>query len=279
MPYCLYIPSNSFQIEIKMEKGYGVRQELNRQIDSNLCVLQWALLLVLCLCLQHLKMSSFFYSTFTLIFGMLTILIFIKWEKMHNTCSKKIVKYSHTLNSLLEMIFFFPSVVIIRLVLHFLDPLHKSCLQIKSKCRFSLVHYFWSLASKIFLFLVVVTCLFFLYYSILFNLSPTRTLAVGHSVPFYLTATVLILTLSALPCEFLSVSYLVISTTVGKSFDANSVYIIPTDLPLLFPFLNIFFGMLLISYPCIKLVEYHHPGFCFGMVFRSKRLRYIYFSY
>ena len=45
MPYCLYIPSNSFQIEIKMEKGYGVRQELNRQIDSNLCVLQWALLL------------------------------------------------------------------------------------------------------------------------------------------------------------------------------------------------------------------------------------------
>ena len=166
--------------------------------------------------------------------------------------------------------FFFPSVVIIRLVLHFLDPLHKSCLQIKSKCRFSLVHYFWSLASKIFLFLVMVTCLL-LYYSILLNLSPTQTLAVRHSVPFYLAATVLILTLSALPCGFLAVSYLVISTTVGKSFDANSVYIIPTDLPLLFPFLNIFFGMLLISYPCIKLVEYHHHGFCFGMVFRSKR--------
>ena len=131
------------------------------------------------------------------------------------------------------------------------------------------MHYFWSLASKIFLFLVVVTCLFLLYYSILLNLSPTRTLAVGHSVPFYLAATVLILTLSALPCEFLAVSYLVISTTVGKSFDANSVY--PTDLPLLLPSLNIFFSMLLIGYPCIKLVEYHHPGFCFGMVFRSKR--------
>ena len=25
IPYCLYIPSNSFQIEIKMEKCYGVR--------------------------------------------------------------------------------------------------------------------------------------------------------------------------------------------------------------------------------------------------------------
>ena len=163
---------------------------------------------------------------------------------------------------------FFPSVVIIRLVLHFLEPLYKSCLQIKSKSRFSLVHYFWSLASKIFLFLVMVTCLL-LYYSILLNLSPTRTLGVGHSVPFYLAATVLILTLSALPCGFLAVSYLVISTTVGESFDANSVY--PTDLPLLFPSLYIFFGMLLIGYRCIKLVEFHHPGFCFGMVFRSKR--------
>ena len=144
-----------------MEKCYGVRQELNRQIDSNLCVRQWALLLVLCLCLQHLRirhchltfLSSLFYSTFTLVSRMLTILIFMKWEKIYNTCSKKIVKYSHTLNSLLEMIFF-PSVVIIRLVLHFLDPLYKSCLQNKSKCRFSLVHYFWILASKIFLFLV-----------------------------------------------------------------------------------------------------------------------------
>ena len=97
-----------------------------------------------------------------------------------------------------------------------------------------------------------------------------------HSVLFYLAATVLILTLSSLPCGFLAVSYLVISTTVGKSFDANSVY--PTDLPLLFPSLNIFFGMLSIGYPCIKLVEYHYPGFCFAMVFRSKRLRYIYFS-
>ena len=140
MPYCLYIPSNSFQIEIKMEKCYGVKQALNRKILSNLCVLQWALSLVLCLCLQHLKirqchltfLSSFCYSTFTLVFGMLTILIFMKWETLYNTCSKKIVKYSHTLNSLLEMIFT-PSVAIMRLVLHFLEPLYKSCLQIKSK--------------------------------------------------------------------------------------------------------------------------------------------------
>ena len=49
-----------------MEKCDEVRQELNRQIDSNLCVLQWALLLVLCLCLQHLKMSSHFSIQFLL---------------------------------------------------------------------------------------------------------------------------------------------------------------------------------------------------------------------
>ena len=196
LPYCLYIPSNSFQIEIKMEKCYRVRQELNRQIDSNLCVPQWALLLVLCLCLQHLKirqchltfLSSFFYSTFTSVFGMLTILIFMKWEKIYNTCSKKIVKYNHTLKYLLKMIFF-PFVVIIRLVLHFLELLYKSCLQIKSRSIFSLVHYFWSLASRIFLVLVMVTYLL-LYYrvSILLNLSPTQTLAVGHSVPFLLSS-------------------------------------------------------------------------------------------
>ena len=84
---------------------------------------------------------------------------------------------------------FFPFVVIIRLVLHFLELLYKSCLQIKSRSIFSLVHYFWSLASRIFLVLVMVTYLL-LYYrvSILLNLSPTQTLAVGHSVPFLLSS-------------------------------------------------------------------------------------------
>ena len=87
----------------------------------------------------------------------------------------------------------------------------------------------------------------------------------GHSVPFYLAATALILTISALPYRFLAVSYLVIVTTVGESFDASSTH--PTHLPLLFPVLYLFRGMLL-SYPCIKMVELHHPG---SMVFRSKR--------
>ena len=44
LPYCLNIPSHSFQLKL-------VRQVLTRKIDSNLSVFQWALLLVLCLCL------------------------------------------------------------------------------------------------------------------------------------------------------------------------------------------------------------------------------------
>ena len=136
----------------------------------------------------------------------------------------------------------------------------------------------------------MVTCLL-LYYSVLLNLATNQTLVVGHScphlprvnkgfffsVPFYLAATSLILTISALPCQFLAVPYLVFVTTVGESFYASSTH--PRDL-LLFPVLYLFLGTLL-SYPCIKTVELHHPGIFFSMVFRSKRFvtSTMYFSY
>ena len=51
LPYCLNIPSHSFQLKL-------VRQGLTRKMDSNLSVFQWALLLVLCLCLKHLKIKA-----------------------------------------------------------------------------------------------------------------------------------------------------------------------------------------------------------------------------
>ena len=84
----------------------------------------------------------------------------------------------------------------------------------------------------------MVTCLL-LYYSILLNFATNQTLVVGHSVPFYLTATSLILTISALPYQFLAVPYLDFVTTVGESFDASSTN--PTDL-LLFPVLYLSLG-------------------------------------
>ena len=113
----------------------------------------------------------------------------------------------------------------------------------------------------------MVTCLL-LYYSILFNITTIQSLAVGYSVPFYLAATVLLLTISALPYQFLAVLYLVTAITVGESFDASSIH--PTDLPLLFPALYLFLGMLL-GYSCLKMVKFHHPDFFFSMVFKSKR--------
>ena len=113
----------------------------------------------------------------------------------------------------------------------------------------------------------MVTCLL-LYYSILFNITTIQSLAVGNSVPFYLAATVLLLTISALPYQFLAGFYLVTAITVGESFDASSIH--STDLPLLFPALYLFLGMLL-SYSCLKMVKFHHPGFFFSMVFKSKR--------
>ena len=44
LAYCLNIPSHSFQLKL-------VRRGLTRKMESNLSVFQWALLLVLCLCL------------------------------------------------------------------------------------------------------------------------------------------------------------------------------------------------------------------------------------
>ena len=61
LPYCLKIPSHSFQLKL-------VRQGLTRKMDSNLSVFQWALLLVLCLCLQHLKIKELSQSRCTIQF-------------------------------------------------------------------------------------------------------------------------------------------------------------------------------------------------------------------
>ena len=51
LPYCLNIPSHSFQLKL-------VRQGFTRKRDSNWSVFQWTLLLVLCLCLKHLKIKA-----------------------------------------------------------------------------------------------------------------------------------------------------------------------------------------------------------------------------
>lgn len=132
-----------------------------------------------------------------------------------------------------------------------LEPLYKTCLPVKPQSKFSLVKYFWSLASKVFL-STVMTCLF-LYYSILLNLGTTQTLlAVSkhYSVTMY------------------SAGILLIVIAVGENFDATSNN--TTGIPMFFPVIYLLLGLML-AYSCVKMVEFHHPGFLFSMVLRSKR--------
>ena len=136
------------------------------KIDLNLGVLQWTMWLLLCLCLQQFKtrycylilLSNLLYSTLTLVCVVVTVVVLMNWKVICNTFSRQIAKYSQTLNYLLEIIFF-PSVFIIKLFLHLLEPLYKTCLQFKSTSKYSIAQFFWSLASKVFLSTVMVTCL------------------------------------------------------------------------------------------------------------------------
>ena len=165
-----YIPSSFCQTPIKIWHANGVGYVFVTKIDSNLGVLQWAMLLLLCLCLQQFKtrhfhlilLSNLLYSTLTLVCVVVTVIVLMNWQVICNTFSIQIAKYSQTLNYLLEILFF-PFVFIIKLLL-------QTCSRFKSSSKYSLVQYFWSLASKGFLSNVMVTCLL-PYYSILFNIT------------------------------------------------------------------------------------------------------------
>ena len=178
----------------------------------------------------------------------ITIFVLMNWEMMCRTCSKQIVKYNQRLDYILEIILC-PAVVLLRLFLSPLEPLYKTCLPVKPQSKFSLVKYFWSLASKVFL-STVMTCLF-LYYSTLLNLGTTQTLlAVSkhYSVTMY------------------SAGIFLIVIAVGENFDATS----NNTTGMFFPVIYLLLGLML-AYSCVKMVEFHHPGFLFSMVLRSKR--------
>ena len=143
-------------------------------------------------------------------------------------------------------------------------------LHTKQQVIFSLVQYFWNKKSKYFLSSLIATCLS-IFHGIFFSLDTTHNLVLDcelQSAPIYLLALGIILTISALPYPFLVASYVVSVMALGESFDANSRHFL--KLPLLFPILHLCFGVLL-SYPCAKMLELHHPGFPFSMVIRPKR--------
>ena len=84
----------------------------------------------------------------------------------------------------------------------------------------------------------------------------------------YLVPTALILITSALPYPLLVVSFVVSVIAVGENFDAS--YKQTTEMPLFFPIFYLCLGLLW-SYPALKLLEFHHPGFLLSVFFRSKR--------
>ena len=75
LPYRLCIPPSFCQTPIKKWHVNRVGQVFVTKIDSNLGLLQWAMLLLLCLCLQQFKtrychlilLSNLLYSTLTLV--------------------------------------------------------------------------------------------------------------------------------------------------------------------------------------------------------------------
>ena len=106
LPYRLYIPSSFRQTPIKKWHTNGVGQVFVTKIDSNLGVLQWAMLLLLCLCFfQRFKtrhfhlslLSNSLYSTLTLVCVVVTVIVLMNWKVICNTFSRKIAKYSQTL--------------------------------------------------------------------------------------------------------------------------------------------------------------------------------------
>ena len=104
LPYRLYIPSSFCQIPIRKWQAKGVGHVFVTKLCSNLGVLQWAMLLLLCSCLQQFKtrlfhlilLSNLLYSTSTLVCVVVTVIVLMNWKVICNTCLRQIAKYSQT---------------------------------------------------------------------------------------------------------------------------------------------------------------------------------------
>ena len=115
------------------------------------------------------------------------------------------------------------------------------------------------------------TVCLFVSHGFLLNLGITKNCSLNCELqyPVYLATAAFLLIISALPFSFFVGLYVVTIIIFGETFDASSRSC--TEMPLLFPILYLSFGVLL-SYPCARLLELHHPGFLFSMLIRSKRL-------
>ena len=91
-----------------------------------------------------------------------------------------------------------------------------------------------------------------------------------YSDPVYLGIGAVVLTIADLshPLLLSSLIYIAIAITMGQNFDASSRHCF--KIQLVSPMLYLLFGVLL-SNPCVKMIELYHLGFLFSMVVWSKR--------
>ena len=103
LPYRLCIPSSFCQTAIKKWHVNRVGQVFVTKIDSNLGVLQWAMLLLLRLCFfQQFKtrhfhlilLSNLLCLTLTLVCVIVTVIVLMNWKVICNTFSRQIAKLS-----------------------------------------------------------------------------------------------------------------------------------------------------------------------------------------
>ena len=139
LPYRLYIPSSFCQTPIKKWHANGVGHVFVTKIYSNLGVLQWAMLLLLCSCLQQLTalqlfhlilLSNLLYST--LVCVVVPVIVLMNWTTLVQGQLQSKAKHNYLLDIIL-----FPSVFIIKLFLYLLERLYKTCFQFKATSKYS----------------------------------------------------------------------------------------------------------------------------------------------
>ena len=217
--------------------------------------------------IQNFNLSNFLVSLLALTTILFTLTLLFYRKVLCMVSSRQMIKYRSTLNCLLEMLLF-PAVITLKLFLSLLDPVYKILLHVKPQFNFLLVQYFWRLKSQLFFSCLMTVCLF-VSHGFLVNLGITKHCSLNCELqyPVYLATAAFLLIISALPCSFFVGLYVVTIIIFGETFDASSRSC--TEKPTLFPILHLSFGVLL-SYPCARLLELHHPGFLFSMLIRYK---------
>ena len=162
LPCALYIPSQPPKYLKKQLTHSPELQSKNMDVAKMLVCFLLSLFIIhfKVRLIQNFNLSNFFVSVLTLTTIIFT-LTFLLYRKVLCIISlRQMVKHRTTLNCLLELLLF-PAVIILKLFLSLLDPVYKSLLHVHLTPRFnfSLVQYFWSLKSKVFLSSLMTICL------------------------------------------------------------------------------------------------------------------------